>query len=106
MKEKKKSNVKPIDNNIIKQLQKMNSQLNQDFGVSKMGVFGSYARGEQKKDSDIDVLVEFDRPVNLFEFSRLKSYLSRQLGINVDLVTPGGLKPLIKDNILKSVAYI
>lgn len=71
-----------------------------------MGVFGSYARGKEEKNSDIDVLVEFDRPVNLFEFSRLKSFLSDQLGIHVDLVTPGALKPLIKDEILRSVAYL
>ncbi|MCP5107751.1 MAG: nucleotidyltransferase family protein [bacterium] len=84
----------------------MNQQLNRDFGVSKIGVFGSYARGDEKRSSDIDVLVEFNRPVNLFEFSRLKSFLSAQLGIGVDLVTPGALKPLIKDKILNSVAYI
>lgn len=103
---KEQINVKPVDNAVIRQLKEMNRQLNQDFGVSKIGVFGSYARGEEKEDSDIDVLVEFDRPVNLFEFSRLKSYLSRQLGIRVDLVTPGALKPMIKDSILRSVAYI
>lgn len=91
---------------VIKRLKTMDKLLNRDFGVSKIGVFGSYAVGGEKKDSDLDVLVEFDRPVNLFEFSRLKSYLTAQLGIRVDLVTPGALKPLIKEKILDSVAYI
>ena len=95
-----------LKKDVIKRLKNLNQQLNQDFGVSKIGVFGSYARGKEKKNSDIDVLVEFDRPVNLFEFSRLKSFLSDQLGIQVDLVTPGALKPLIKDEILGSVAYL
>lgn len=95
-----------VEKDIIKQLKNLNQQLNKDFGVSKIGVFGSYARGKEEKNSDIDVLVEFDRPVNLFEFSRLKSFLSEQLGIQVDLVTPGALKPLIKDEILRSVAYL
>lgn len=95
-----------LDNAIAKRLKDIDHQLNRDFGVSKIGVFGSYARGEEKGDSDIDVLVEFNRPVNLFEFSHLKRFLTDQLGIRVDLVTPGALKPLIKDKILKSVAYI
>ncbi|NIM12243.1 MAG: hypothetical protein GTO45_09030 [Candidatus Aminicenantes bacterium] len=94
------------DDAVIKRLKAMNHQLNKDFGVSKIGIFGSYARGNYDKDSDLDVLIEFDRPVNLFEFSRLKTFLTNQLGIQVDLVTPGALKPLIKDKILKSVSYI
>ena len=106
MKKAKRNHPKPAEKDIIKRLKDMNPQLNQDFGVSKIGVFGSYASGEEKESSDIDVLVEFNKPMNLFEFSRLKSFLSKQLGIQVDLVTPGALKPLIKDKILESVAYI
>ncbi len=102
----RKMSSQSVEKDVIKQLKNLNQQLNKDFGVSKMGVFGSYARGKEEKNSDIDVLVEFDRPVNLFEFSRLKSFLSDQLGIQVDLVTPGALKPLIKDEILRSVAYL
>jgi predicted nucleotidyltransferase len=104
MKKKKVSRLN--DEVVIKHLRAMNPGLNKDFGVSKIGIFGSYARNEQEKDSDLDVLVEFNRPVNLFEFSRLKTFLTNQLGIQVDLVTPGALKPLIKEKILKSVAYI
>ncbi len=99
---KKESN----DNGVVSRLKNISPQLNKDFGVSKIGIFGSYSRGEEKRNSDIDVLVEFNRPVNLFEFSRLKLFLSKHLGIQVDLVTPGALKPLIKDKILASVAYL
>jgi predicted nucleotidyltransferase len=103
---KKKDNLELIDNAVVTRLKQMNPQLGKDFGVSRIGVFGSYSRGEERENSDIDVLVEFNKPTNLFEFSRLKSFLSAQLGIRVDLVTPGALKPLIRDKILKSVAYI
>jgi predicted nucleotidyltransferase len=102
----KEDKSRPVGEALIHRLKNINHQLSKDFGVSRIGIFGSYARGEQNKDSDIDVLVEFHRPVNLFEFSRLKSFLTNQLGIQVDLVTPGALKPLIKDEILRSVSYI
>ena len=102
----KETNSQPIQEDVIQRLKNLNPQLNKNFGVSRLGVFGSYARGEEQKNSDIDVLVEFNKPMNLFEFSRLKSFLSDQLGIKVDLVTPGALKPLIKDQILNNVAYL
>jgi predicted nucleotidyltransferase len=97
---------KLIDNTLLRQLKNMRPQVSHDFGVSRIGVFGSYARGEEKRDSDIDILVEFDRPISLFDFSRLKIFLSEQLGIPVDLVTAGALKPLIRDQILTNVSYL
>lgn len=106
MKKQKQSNLSLPDESVIDKLRSMHGQLNKDFGISKIGIFGSYVRGDYNKNSDLDLLVEFDRPTNLFEFSRLKRFLTNQLGIQVDLVTPGALKPLIKDKILESVAYI
>jgi predicted nucleotidyltransferase len=106
MKKRKQSNLSLPDESVIDKLRSMHGQLNKDFGISKIGIFGSYVRGDYNKNSDLDLLVEFDRPMNLFEFSRLKRFLTNQLGIQVDLVTPGALKPLIKDKILESVAYI
>ena len=97
---------KTINKKLISQLRDISQKINQDFGVSKIGIFGSYSRGEERGDSDIDILVEFDKPINLFEFSRLRVFLSNQLGINVDLVTPGALKPMIKESVLSSVSYI
>lgn len=106
MKMRKNKHSRLSNDTVVKRLRDLNLQLNREFGVSRIGIFGSYARGEARKGSDVDLLVEFQRPVNLFEFSRLKSFLSSQLELPVDLVTPAALKPLIKEEILKSVSYI
>jgi hypothetical protein len=64
----------------------------QDFKPSKVGIFGSFARGENKKGSDIDILVEFKKPPSLLALIRLENELSEILGIKVDLVTTGAIK--------------
>lgn len=64
-------------------------------------VFGSAARGELRPDSDIDLLVAFDRPVSLFEFARLRRRLQELLGRPVDLVTREALKPQLRERILR-----
>jgi len=74
------------------------------YFVKKIGLFGSYARDEQKEDSDIDIIVEFSRPVG-FQFIELKLYLEEILNSKVDLVTLNALKPQIKKQILKEVSY-
>ena len=68
-------------------------ELKDKFKVKTIGVFGSYVRGEQKLSSDLDVLVEFDEPMGLFEFMKLENYLSDLLGVKVDLVSKKALKP-------------
>ena len=91
----------------IKNIIKKNlPHLKEKYYVSEVGVFGSYAIGEQKEDSDIDILVEFNGPMTLFKFAGLKNYLEDALKMEVDLVTKKALKPLIKDNILNEVVYI
>ncbi len=70
------------------------------FGVKSVAIFGSVARDEAGPDSDVDVLVEFGVPTGIFEFLRFKEYLERLLGRQVDLVTPGALKPRLRDRIL------
>lgn len=70
-------------------------------GVSKIAVFGSFARGEAGPESDIDILIEFSRPVGLFEFIRLKHDLETILGRSVDLATPDSLKSRFRDRILR-----
>ncbi len=91
---------------ILKILEKELPYLKEKFNVKTIGVFGSYVRGMQKKESDIDILIEFQKPVGFFEFIELEDYLSEKLGIKVDLVTPDALKPLIKPRILKEVIYV
>jgi predicted nucleotidyltransferase len=76
------------------------------FKVKTIGVFGSYVRGEQKKRSDMDILVEFRGGMGFIEFIRLEQYLSELLGVKVDLVTKGALKPYIGRRILEEVVYI
>ena len=75
------------------------------FSVSRIGIFGSVARSEQTEASDIDILVEFSRPVGFFTFLELEEYLSTRLGAPVDLVTPDALKPLIRERVAAEVAY-
>lgn len=83
-------------------------QLKGQFKVKKIGVFGSYARGEQDKKSDIDILVDFEGDgIGYFAFCDLEDYLKKILKIRkVDLVTRGALKPLIGRHILREVRYV
>ena len=83
--------------------------LRETYGVTEIGVFGSFARGDQNADSDIDISVELNHnkvPVGLFEFAGMQFYLEDLLGRKVDLVTKGGIKPLIKDRILSKLVIV
>jgi predicted nucleotidyltransferase len=82
------------------------AELRQKYHVKGVGIFGSYLRGDQKETSDVDILVEFERPIGLIEFVRLKNYLSDLLGVNVDLVMEKALKPGIGQRILGEVLYV
>jgi len=82
------------------------ANLRQSYGVKRIGVFGSVVRGEQQPGSDIDLLVEFVEPVDLFKFIELENQLSELLNAKVDLVTPNALKPAIGERILSEVRYV
>ena len=71
------------------------------FGVKSLALFGSAARGEGGPESDLDILVEFSRPVGLFAFLRLQNRLAEIMGRQVDLVTPQALKPPLRERILQ-----
>ena len=71
------------------------------FGVSSLSIFGSVARDEARKNSDIDILVDFEKPIGLFEFARLQMYLEETLGRKVDLVTPEALRKELREDILR-----
>ena len=73
------------------------------FHVQYLGLFGSYVQGTPRRDSDLDVLVEFAEEPSLFEFIELEDHLSSLLGIKVDLVMKDTLKPLIGRHILSEV---
>ena len=91
---------------VQKTLQDNLPYLNNKYGVLKLGVFGSFATGEEHKNSDVDVLVEFEKPIGIFKFVNLKFYLEEKLQKKVDLVTKNALKPLIKNQILQEIIYI
>jgi predicted nucleotidyltransferase len=90
---------------IIRTLKKELFHLREKFSVKTIGLFGSYARSEQTEESDIDLLVEFDKPVGFFKFIELEDHLSEKLGAKVDLVTPDALKPIIKPYVMEEVVY-
>jgi len=80
--------------------------LKQKYRVKAIGVFGSYVRDKTGKDSDLDILVEFERSIGLLKFVNLENYLCDILGVKVDLVMRDALKPRIGKHILKEVIYI
>ncbi len=79
--------------------------LKEKFFIKKIGVFGSYSRGEETPESDVDILVELFEPLG-WEFFDLKEYLEEILAKNVDLVTENAIRPKLKDKILNDVIYV
>lgn len=75
------------------------------YPIQRIGIFGSLARGEETKRSDVDVLVEFTKPVSFFEFLHLRYELERLFSRRVDMVTKKALKPAIREEILRDVQY-
>ena len=82
------------------------NSLRSNYGIKEIGIFGSFVKGSQDTNSDIDILVEFERPIGLFGFVRLKLELSDLLGCPVDLVMKTALKPRISRQILSEVIYV
>lgn len=80
--------------------------LDDEYKVKTIGVFGSYARGGVGEKSDVDILIEFKDPPDIFTFINLEEFLSNLLGVKVDLATKMALKPMIKDKILRETIYI
>lgn len=76
------------------------------FGVKSLALFGSVARGEARPDSDVDLLVEFDRPVGLFGLVALQQRLEQLLGCPVDIGTPDSLKAAIRSRVMEECVYV
>lgn len=84
-------------------------KLKTEFGVKRIGLFGSFSIGKQKQASDVDLLIEFEKPIG-FKFMIMAEYLEKRLGRKVDILTPAGvnsirIKPIAK-SILSSVVYV
>ena len=86
---------------ILEKLREYMPLLRDKYKVKTLQLFGSYSRRQQKKRSDVDLLVEFEEPLSLFEFLALERQLSEFLGKKVDLVMKTALKPRIGKHILE-----
>lgn len=93
---------------IKEKIKELTPFLKKRFKIKRIGIFGSYLRGEEKKGSDLDILVEFEdkADLTLLDIIHLENYLSETLGVKVDLVEKTVLKPRIGKHILKEVVYL
>ncbi|MEZ4658028.1 MAG: nucleotidyltransferase family protein [Caldilineaceae bacterium] len=90
----------------LQRLSAHREELHQQFGVTSLAVFGSTARDTATAASDVDLLVEFDRPTGLFGLIRLQFYLEELLGCAVDVGTVEGLKPRIRDRVMAESIHV
>ncbi|HHT9124311.1 MAG TPA: nucleotidyltransferase family protein [Candidatus Brocadiia bacterium] len=91
---------------ILKKLRELKQEIKAKYKVKEIGVFGSAIRGELSEISDIDILVEFEKPIGFFKFLELEEYLESRLGRKVDLVSRKALKPRIGSYILKEALMV
>ena len=92
---------------ILNYLTTHKAELKEKFGVIRIGLFGSFARGEQNEDSDIDLAIEVEKDKkSLKNFFGLKRELEAQLGKKIDLGIESALKPLAKEQIQKNIIYV
>ena len=85
---------------VVQILKQRNAELTNQFGVKSLLLFGSVARNEATAASDVDLLVEFNRPVGYFGLFALQDYLEKLLGCSVDLGTPDSLRPYLKERVM------
>lgn len=97
--------MKEVDK-IIEKLKELKPELEKEYFVKEIGVFGSYVRNEQTKDSDIDILVEYAEVLSLFKVANLINYLESIFGKKVDVANKKALRPGIGKRILSEVIYI
>ena len=93
------------ESNIEQTLRNLKPVLSDKFEVERIGYFGSYARGDQNADSDIDILVEFRRPLG-WAFFDLQDFLEKELQRKVDLVSSKALKDHLREEILRQTRYV
>ena len=91
---------------VLRILREQYTELSERYNIASLSLFGSVARDDARADSDVDLLVEFSRPVGLFQFIELQQRLEALLGGKVDLGTPRSLKPRIKERVLQEAILV
>ena len=92
-------------NDIILKLKELKPLLYRDYSVKEIGLFGSFSDETFTEESDIDLLVEFERPID-WKFFSIEIYLKKIFNRKIDIVTKNALKEQIKESILKQVNYV
>ena len=94
---------------VIRLMQEHSSVLMTEYGISKIGIFGSVVKGTMTEDSDLDIVVEFKKPIG-FKFNRLVEYLENLFGRRVDVLTKDGIKNIrvkeVAKNIERTLVYV
>ena len=91
---------------VLQLLKQKNAELANEFGVKSLSLFGSVARNEARPTSDVDLLVEFSRPVGYFGLFALQDYLEKLLGCSVDIGTLDSLKPYMRERIMGDLVHV
>ncbi len=91
---------------VLRILHEHESELREKYGMQSLSLFGSVARDEARTNSDVDLLVEFDRPVGLFGLIALQNYLETLFGCKVDLGTPRSLRPELRNHVLQEAMRV
>ena len=94
-----------IRKTVVSSIRKRRAELTR-LGVKSLSLFGSVARGEERPDSDVDILVEFEGRVTFDRFMDTKFYLEEILGCKVDLVTPQAIRPRMKPYIMQDLVHV
>lgn len=89
-------------NDVITILRDQQPWLKERFGVKRIAIFGSFAKGTPSKDSDVDMLIEFDRPIGI-DFFKVIDFLEEKIGRKVDVLTPGGMQSIRRTTIVESI---
>lgn len=91
---------------ILKMLERIRGEVKQKYKADIKGIFGSYARGDNRKESDLDVLVDFEEEADLFDLVGLSLFLEKKLDCQVDIVPQGSLREEIRPYVLKEIMYL
>jgi predicted nucleotidyltransferase len=83
-----------------------NTDMLKKYKVNKLGIFGSYVKGKARKKSDVDLLVDFEETIDLFEFIHLADDIQAILKTKIDLATPDAIKPYIRSKVMSEVEWI